>query len=734
MDDSKKRLAEKGKKVNFALDYVGLGFRIFPLKPGLKTPLTEHGLKDATSAPETILIWWAKWPNANIAILCNGLLVLDFDGEQAEATLNKLQNDNDPLPATWMIRTGGGTPDKPKARGLQLVYKAPAELNIRPGAGIYGYNGLDVRANDSYIVAVGSVTKQAYETIKGSAAELADAPEWLINLAKTAKADYKPQNYPETDGKIPRGQHDAFLISMAGTYRKRGDSEAVIADKLAIDAERLDDQDPAKPYTEADFRRIAHSAARYAPGQPGGNGHKTENPFSADFANYHMTTTGNGEAIAAAARGKALFVYEFRNWIVYRGGQWVLDDTGYMRRLAVETFRDLFKNSADAGMQDQKQREKLAKWFIQSENSRILTDSLTEAAAQEGMTISAGAIDDKPWLLNVKNGTLNLKTGGLQLHDPADLLTQKIEVDWSPDAYSLEWEQFLITIFGNNAELIDYIQRAVGYSLNGTQDERSFFFLHGIGRNGKSQFTGALRLVLGQYAAEAKPELFMEKRFAGSGPDEGQAGLKGIRFLTAGELKRGQTLDVGLIKRMTGGETIWHERKFQHGFNFRPSHKLWLSGNHEPRIKDSTDSIWDRLNKIPFDQRISASAEIKAYGEKLAGQYPEAILNWCIQGAIGWNKRQLTDAPDCVKVANEDYRAREDIIHDFITDRLVSDATGSVTVAETYTAYQVYCKDNDTEPIGKRTFNEAMREHGYKDKRGNYNKVYWQGVTLLEEK
>lgn len=450
-----------------------------------------------------------------------------------------------------------------------------------------------------------------------------------------------------------------------------------------------------------------------------------------DLAGYRMTDAGNGEAIATAVRGKALFIYEFKNWIVYGDGRWQIDDTSYMRRLAVQTIRQLFKNSADAGIQDTKHREALAKWLIQSEGERYVNAALTFAAAQEGMTTSANSLDDKPWLLNLKNGTLNLKTGELQPHDPDDLLTQCIDIDWIPDAYSLVWEQFLITIFGNNTDLIDYIQRSVGYSLNGTQQERVFFFLFGIGRNGKSQFTGALRRILGPYAAEAKPELFMEKRFTGSGPDEGQAGLKGIRFLTAGELKRGQTLDVGLIKRMTGGEPIWHEKKFQRGFSFQPTHKLWLSGNHEPRIKDSTDSIWDRLNKIPFEYRIPANTEIKAYGEKLATEYPEAILNWCIQGAINWNNRGLTDAPDCVQVANQDYRAREDIIHDFITDRLIADVTESISAAETFTAYQAYCKDNDMEPIGKRTFNDVMREHGFKDKRGTGNKLEWIGVTLV---
>ncbi|MFC1907208.1 phage/plasmid primase, P4 family [Chloroflexota bacterium] len=199
-----------------------------------------------------------------------------------------------------------------------------------------------------------------------------------------------------------------------------------------------------------------------------------------------------------------------------------------------------------------------------------------------------------------------MRTCELRSASAEDLLTQQIDFNYNPDATAEEWNSFLDTILGGENELIDYIHRGIGYTLNGTQLERVFFFLCGLGMNGKSQLMAALRRVLGPYALECKPETFMEKKYTSSGPDEGQASLKGRRLLTATEIKRGQNLDVSLVKRMTGGEPIWHERKFQRGFSFEPTHTLWLSGNHEPRIKDTTDSIWDRLNKVDFNTRIRA--------------------------------------------------------------------------------------------------------------------------------
>lgn len=443
---------------------------------------------------------------------------------------------------------------------------------------------------------------------------------------------------------------------------------------------------------------------------------------------YPLTDAGNAEALANEWGVMFRYVYEWKSFIIYQSGFWEVDTAGLIKSFAIKTVRQLFQDTIN--IPDLELRKKAANWYLSSESDSRIKSMISLVSSQYGISITADKLDDKAWLLNVKNGTLDLKTGELHPSDPRDLLTQQIKVNFLPDAQSDEWENFLKTIFNNDNVLIDFIQRGIGYSLNGTQLERVFFFCYGLGKNGKSQLMDAIRRVISPYALEAKPELFMEKKFAANGPDEGQAALKGVRFLTATEIKRNQSLDVSLIKRMTGSEPIWHERKFQKGFSFTPTHTLWLSGNHEPQIKDTTNSIYDRLNKIPFDVRISSENEIKGYGEKLADAYGEAILAWCVKGAMEWINRGLTDKPKCVLSANEEYRSRQDILHDFLED-CVTESEFNITMQEMYAAFVEYCKLNDTDAIGKRIFNEAMRERGYKDKRGHGNKPMWVGVTLV---
>lgn len=250
-----------------ALYYASIGFSVHPLKEKGKTPLTTHGFQDATRDTATIKAWWTKWPSANIGIRCNGLLVVDADGDKGRQSLVDMESAYEKLPATWTVRTGRG--------GLHVIFRVSEDINIRPGAGKYGYESIDARANDSYIVAARSVTESRYETIHGTPEELAPAPDWLIKLIKESQPDYT-QVRTSGSGKIPQGQNDSYLTSRAGGYRRQGDDYEAILRKLAIDVKDLE-QNPVKPYTEADLQRIARSVTRYEPGN-NGNGHKEAVP------------------------------------------------------------------------------------------------------------------------------------------------------------------------------------------------------------------------------------------------------------------------------------------------------------------------------------------------------------------------------------------------------------------------------------------------------------------------
>jgi len=236
-----------------ALEYARRGFQVFPLIPRGKIPLTQHGHKDATVDEAIIQSWWGKWPDANIGIRCDGLLVTDFDGYIGAESRNRLIADNGELPITLAVKTGGGTKAKPKEQGLHIIYKAPNGLNIRPGAGKYGYSNMDVRANDSYIVAPPSFTRLRYEIIED--APIANAPDWLIKIVMAGSNGNKPQPRPLTE--LKDGQRHVDLISFIGKWRIRGFTE----DEIIIQALALNHYSNA-PLSEAEVIRMCEQYAK----------------------------------------------------------------------------------------------------------------------------------------------------------------------------------------------------------------------------------------------------------------------------------------------------------------------------------------------------------------------------------------------------------------------------------------------------------------------------------------
>lgn len=240
------------KFVNTAIDYALANLPVFPLKTGGKTPITAHGHQDATIDIDTIIAWWEKTPDANIGIRCNNLLVIDADGEKGRNSLIEIETTYEKLPLTWTVQTGRG--------GIHVIFRVPESLNIRPGAGKYGYENIDIRANDSYIVAAGSITENEYKTIHGSYEEIADAPDWLIELvSQNQQADHKPEPVPD---RIPEGMRNDALARLAGSMRNKGISQAGI--EAALLAENQEKCTP--PLPEDEVKKIAESISRYPDG------------------------------------------------------------------------------------------------------------------------------------------------------------------------------------------------------------------------------------------------------------------------------------------------------------------------------------------------------------------------------------------------------------------------------------------------------------------------------------
>ena len=160
------------------------------------------------------------------------------------------------------------------------------------------------------------------------------------------------------------------------------------------------------------------------------------------------------------------------------------------------------------------------------------------------------------------------------------------------------WLAFLAEASGNDAELINFIQRWCGYSLTGDISEHALVFCYGPGGNGKTVLLNTVSAILGDYATVAAMETFVASQFDQHPTD--LAMLRGARLVTAAETEEGRAWAETRIKQLTGGDPISARFMRQDFFTYKPTFKLMIIGNHEPALRNVDDAARRRINIVPF--------------------------------------------------------------------------------------------------------------------------------------
>jgi len=442
---------------------------------------------------------------------------------------------------------------------------------------------------------------------------------------------------------------------------------------------------------------------------------------------FPCTDLGNAERFAAQHRENVRFCHTWGKWLTWTGQRWKVDDTGRITQLAKDTVRSIYAEAANAI--DDDHRKALAKHARSSEASGKIQAMLQLAQSEPGIPIRPNDLDRSPWLLNITNGTLELKTGTLRPHRREDLITKMAPVTFDPNAQCPTWLRFLERIMDRDESLVSYLQKAIGYTLTGDTREKALIILHGGGDNGKTVFTATLGGMLGDYAQETPVETLMVRRNECIPNDI--ARLKGSRLVTASEGERGQRLAESLIKRLTGGDRI--TARFMHAefFEYTPEFKIWLSTNHKPVIWGTDTAIWSRIHLVPFKVAIPKAEQIPrtVLLDKLKQEWP-GILAWAVQGCLSWQREGLVQ-PKEIERATSNYRAESDVLAEFITDCCVIRADAKVKTSSIYQAYTEWCKYSNEKPIHKRTLVNILQERGFRPKRlGEKSERGWEGIGL----
>jgi len=145
-------IAETDRMLNAAQELATSGLYVFPAEPGGKRPLIRNWPMMATVDQGQIRAWWARWPDANIAVICgkkSGIFVIDIDGEKGKESLKLLESEYEQLPSTRESRTGSG--------GRHLFFKYPNDREVRNKQSFMP--GIDVRGEGGYVIVPPSILK-----------------------------------------------------------------------------------------------------------------------------------------------------------------------------------------------------------------------------------------------------------------------------------------------------------------------------------------------------------------------------------------------------------------------------------------------------------------------------------------------------------------------------------------------------------------------------------------------
>lgn len=429
------------------------------------------------------------------------------------------------------------------------------------------------------------------------------------------------------------------------------------------------------------------------------------------------TDVGNAARFVLRHGNRFRYSYQRNAWLVWDGCRWAWDATGAVLTAAKQTALAIIEDSkAGVGTEE---FEQASRWSRSSQRHQRVTAMI--ALAQPDLAVVSDDLDSDPYLFNCLNGTIDLRTGRLRDHDPADVITRLAPVEYDPLAKCPRFLRFVERIFGSDQELIGFVQRWHGYALTGDVRHQYLVIYYGEGNNGKSVLLDTISAVMGDHACEAPPDLLVVRKHA-EHPTQ-VADLYGRRLVVASETEEGAELALPLIKRLTGNLRVKARFMRQDYFEFTRTHKFVLVTNHKPMVADSTEAAWRRLLLVPFNVVIPIHERDPNLMETLRGEHP-GILAWLVRGAT----EELT-IPQAVRLATNEYRGRSNSFEEFLSSECDFQPRSVTLSSDLSAAYSSWGSEQGVTIAQGRAWGPALRERGCVETKRNGARA-WRGIAL----
>jgi putative DNA primase/helicase len=390
------------------------------------------------------------------------------------------------------------------------------------------------------------------------------------------------------------------------------------------------------------------------------------------------------------------YVAKWGMWLVWDGLRWRRDEVRQVFSMARTLCREVSLTAS-----------KGTRKAIASAKTRAAIVAL--AAEDPRIAATVEQWDADPWLLNTPDGVVDLRTGELREHRPADYITKVTAASPKAKAPRWRWRQFLKEVTAGDRGLEEYLQRVIGYCLTGVTHEQELYFFYGSGRNGKGVLVQTFARILNDYHRATPIETFTVSTSERHPTD--LAGLMGARMVTSAETEEGRRWSEAKIKELTGGDKISARFMRQDFFDFYPTFKLVFSGNHMPTLRTVNKAISARFRRIPFTVTIADDKIDRHLDKKLQKEWP-GILAWAIEGCLAWQREDGLKPPAAVLEATEKYLETQDVLGEWLAECCILDPNAWEATGILFENWQRWAEERQEWVGSVKTFSARLEDRG----------------------
>lgn len=546
-------------------------------------------------------------------------------------------------------------------------------------------------------------------------------------------AQYNGRGDPENEGQLAHKKKDALSgkgkTQPQGYLARRGKGRP--PRPIPTDAELMElAGDMVEQYEPAPAREVFRMDVSAAYGLEAAD--EAPTPAPEVCRTRPCTDIGNSERLADMFGTRVLYLELAKQWYAWDGTRFKMVTEVDVQAKAKLVAQSIYAEAAKAT--EPKQKRSLALWAVESQKAARVASMIR--LVRDAVRVDPAELDNQPWLLNCPNGTIDLKTGKLLPHDPKHLITQITRFDYDPTVESPLLKQHLERC-QPDPRVRAYLGRSMGYAITGLIREHMYEVHTGTGkdategRNGKGTALRGFQWVLGDYAGYPPTSIFVSSGDHNKQHPTEYMTLQKKRFSVVGETERGDRLNVAVVKRLTGGDSV-NGRRMRMDFDedFQPTHKLHNETNNLPRIVDCDAATWDRIRVITWPVHLDATERQGDFRDRLKLE-GTGILTWLVQGCLAWQAAgELTLPPQSIVEATLAYKGGEDDLGQFLLECTEKDETQRVSADELYKLYTTFCEEGGKHPLAKQSLSKSLIKRGLSNVKSE-GRMHWSGIKSL---